>query len=93
MVVNRKVSVVFNNWEKHNEGFALKFWWQPSQLGRALSGSEMKSQSRKSLRGMESVGAECTAEDGKQGVEKDTWEASLDMRGGEAQTNMDGTSL
>lgn len=53
----------------------------------------MKSQSRKSLRGMESVGAECTAEDGKQGVEKDTWEASLDMRGGEAQTNMDGTSL
>lgn len=32
MVVN-KVSVHFNNWEKYDEGFALKLWQLVSKMG------------------------------------------------------------
>lgn len=46
MVVN-KVSVHFNNWQKYNEGFALKLWWQAWQLG-----SRMGSRSCKTPEGM-----------------------------------------
>lgn len=74
MVVNGRVSVGFNNQEKHNDGFALKFWWQPW----AECFQETKSKSCKSLRGREWMGAECTVEDWKQGVEKDARKASWD---------------